>query len=230
MRTAGSGRGSGLRCSRAWCRASVVAARPARHEPLTRIQHPLPPDTMTIARQRDRHLRRPVRASADHLVAQDVQRDHGERELVHRRHRVCMFMRPRRLRQRDAAGHAARSPSRGRSSADGKTWTWHLRRGAAFSDGHPITADDVLFSFAVAYDDTLHPSVQDLLIMLSGKKFEVSAPDSYTVVIQLPRGLRAHGRRGGLGAASCRSTCSSPPSAAARTPRPTTSARRPRAW
>jgi peptide/nickel transport system substrate-binding protein len=71
------------------------------------------------------------------------------------------------------------------ASADGKTWTWHLRRGAAFSDGHPITSADVLFSFAVAYDDTLHPSVQDLLI-IQGKKIQVSAPDSFTVVMQLP--------------------------------------------
>ncbi len=46
---------------------------------------------------------------------------------------------------------------------DGLTWTFHLRQGAAFSDGHPITSADVLFSFEVAYDDTLHPSVQDLL-------------------------------------------------------------------
>ena len=35
---------------------------------------------------------------------------------------------------------------------DGITWTFHLRKGAAFSDGHPITADDVLFSFQIAYD------------------------------------------------------------------------------
>jgi peptide/nickel transport system substrate-binding protein len=69
-------------------------------------------------------------------------------------------------------------------SPDGLTWTWHLRRGAAFSDGHPITADDVLFSFKVAYDDKLHPSIQDL-IMVGGKKFEVSAPDSYTVVTKI---------------------------------------------
>ena len=38
---------------------------------------------------------------------------------------------------------------------DGVTWTFHLRKGAAFSDGHPITADDVLFSFEVAYDPVL---------------------------------------------------------------------------
>ena len=65
---------------------------------------------------------------------------------------------------------------------DGVTWTFHLRKGAAFSDGHPITADDVLFSFQIAYDEVLHPAVQDLL-QVGGENFKVSAPDPYTVVI-----------------------------------------------
>ena len=68
---------------------------------------------------------------------------------------------------------------------DGVTWTFHLRKGAAFSDGHPITAQDVLFSFQVALDPVVHPSVQDLL-MMNGKFYEVSAPDDYTVVIKTP--------------------------------------------
>jgi peptide/nickel transport system substrate-binding protein len=68
---------------------------------------------------------------------------------------------------------------------DNLTWTFHLRKGAAFSDGQPITAADVLFSFELAYDETLHPSVQDLLIS-DGKKWTVTAPDDYTVVITLP--------------------------------------------
>jgi peptide/nickel transport system substrate-binding protein len=68
---------------------------------------------------------------------------------------------------------------------DKLTWTFNLRRGAAFSDGKPITAQDVLFSFQVAYDETVHPSVQDLLIM-NGKKWEVTAPDDYTIVIKTP--------------------------------------------
>src|SRR5688572_25784031 len=68
---------------------------------------------------------------------------------------------------------------------DNLTWTFNLRRGAAFSDGKPITAADVLFSFQVAYDKTVHPSVQDLLIM-NGKPWEVTAPDEYTVVIKTP--------------------------------------------
>lgn len=71
------------------------------------------------------------------------------------------------------------------SSPDGLTWTFHLRRGAAFSDGHPITAGDVLFSFQVVYDDTLHPPVQDLL-KIGGKPFDVTSPDPQTVVITSP--------------------------------------------
>ena len=65
---------------------------------------------------------------------------------------------------------------------DGVTWTFHLRKGAAFSDGRPITAEDVLFSFEVVYDAKLHPPMQEML-EVQGQKFQLSAPDPYTVVI-----------------------------------------------
>ena len=68
---------------------------------------------------------------------------------------------------------------------DGVTWTFHLRKGAKFSDGHPMTAQDVLFSFQVSLDPKVHPSSQDLLKM-GDKFYEVSAPDDYTVVIKTP--------------------------------------------
>src|SRR5690606_5848560 len=71
------------------------------------------------------------------------------------------------------------------ASDDNSTWTFHLRRGARFSDGTPITSADVLFNFEVVYDEELHPAVQDLLVM-NGEPWSVTAPDDYTVVIQTP--------------------------------------------
>jgi peptide/nickel transport system substrate-binding protein len=71
------------------------------------------------------------------------------------------------------------------TAADGVTWTFHLRRGAKFSDGHPITSEDVLFSAQVALDPVLHPAVQDQL-KVQGKPLEFSAPDPHTVVVKSP--------------------------------------------
>jgi peptide/nickel transport system substrate-binding protein len=70
-----------------------------------------------------------------------------------------------------------------RLEPDGLTWTFNLREGARFSDGTPITAADVLFSFEVAYDPELHPAIQDLLTS-AGKPWQIEAPDPGTVTIR----------------------------------------------
>jgi len=71
-------------------------------------------------------------------------------------------------------------------SKDGTTYTWHLRRGARFSDGAPITSADVMFSAQVMMDSLIHPAVQDLFT-IQGSRVVFSAPDSYTVVTRTAR-------------------------------------------
>ena len=74
-------------------------------------------------------------------------------------------------------------------SDGGRTVTFHLRHGLRFSDGHPLTSDDVKFCYDVVMDSTLHPSMQDALTMPVGGKrvpFTYSAPDSYTFMVTAP--------------------------------------------
>ncbi|MBI4551257.1 MAG: peptide ABC transporter substrate-binding protein [Candidatus Latescibacteria bacterium] len=48
------------------------------------------------------------------------------------------------------------------ASRDGKTWTFHLRRGARWSDGHPVTAHD----FEWTYKTLLEPSIGNVYAFL----------------------------------------------------------------
>ena len=67
----------------------------------------------------------------------------------------------------------------------GDTYTFKLRQGVRFSDGAPFTAADVLFSFAVAYDDS-PPSVLGPALAVAGKPLQVSSTDPGSVVIRFP--------------------------------------------
>lgn len=68
------------------------------------------------------------------------------------------------------------------TSADGKTWTFHLHPGARWQDGQPLTAEDVVFSF----DYDLHGAGAATGVA-RGLTYvrTISAPDPATVVIQL---------------------------------------------
>jgi peptide/nickel transport system substrate-binding protein len=71
-------------------------------------------------------------------------------------------------------------------SADNLRYTLKLRKGLRFSDGHPVDADDVLFTFRVYLDESVHSTQRDLLI-IEGKPITVRKTDAWTVVFQLPR-------------------------------------------
>ncbi len=76
-------------------------------------------------------------------------------------------------------------------SPDGLRYTLKLRQGLRFSDGHPLDADDVLFSFQVYLDENVHAPQRDLLIV-GGKPITVSKVDAQTLVFAVakPYGAR----------------------------------------
>ena len=71
-------------------------------------------------------------------------------------------------------------------SPDGLTYTLVLRKGLKFSDGQPMDADDVLFSFHVYLDENTHAPQRDLLIV-GGKPIVVRKVDAQTVVFQMAK-------------------------------------------
>ncbi len=71
------------------------------------------------------------------------------------------------------------------ASSDGRRFRLELRRGLRFSDGQPMDADDVLFSFQVYLDPRIASPQRDLLL-IDGKPLEVRKVDSHTVEVELP--------------------------------------------
>jgi len=75
-------------------------------------------------------------------------------------------------------------------SADGLRYTLTLRQGLKFSDGHPVDIEDVLFTFRVYLDESVHATQRDLLIV-GGKPIGVRKVDAQTVefVLAKPYGV-----------------------------------------
>lgn len=66
-----------------------------------------------------------------------------------------------------------------KTSKDQLTWTFTLRKGVTFSDGSPLTSQDVVYSFNRIIDDELNSAYKFSTV----KSF--SAPDPTTVVVTL---------------------------------------------
>ena len=60
---------------------------------------------------------------------------------------------------------------------DGRTVELTLRDGIKFSDGHPITAEDVIFTLRAIYDErTASPIFRDAM-MIGNRQIEASIPE-----------------------------------------------------
>jgi peptide/nickel transport system substrate-binding protein len=69
---------------------------------------------------------------------------------------------------------------------DNKTWTFHLRKGVRWSDGAPLNADDVVFTWNdVIYNTNIVNVTRDQFI-IDGKKFTISKVDDYTIKVVTP--------------------------------------------
>jgi peptide/nickel transport system substrate-binding protein len=69
-------------------------------------------------------------------------------------------------------------------SADGRRYTIDLRRGLSFSDGHPLDADDVVFTFR-CYLDERNGSPQRDLLVVGGKPVVVRKLDAYRLELEM---------------------------------------------
>ncbi|MCP4232305.1 MAG: peptide ABC transporter substrate-binding protein [Aestuariibacter sp.] len=87
-------------------------------------------------------------------------------------------------------------------SDDNRTYTFHLRNNAMWSDGKPVTAGDFVYAWKRAVDPKLASpyawyielmSIENAADIIAGKKptsdLAVSAPDDYTFVVKLSQPL-----------------------------------------
>lgn len=71
-------------------------------------------------------------------------------------------------------------------SASGLRYTVRLRQGLRFSDGAPMDADDVVFSYRAYLDPNVHSPQRDLLL-IDGKPISVEKIDSRTVLFEFAK-------------------------------------------
>ena len=67
----------------------------------------------------------------------------------------------------------------------GKVWTFKLRQDVTWSDGHPFTVDDLVFTYETIYDKSLACSMRDLITGPNGEQWQIDKIDDYTVKFTL---------------------------------------------
>jgi peptide/nickel transport system substrate-binding protein len=70
-------------------------------------------------------------------------------------------------------------------SPNGREYKVKIRQGLRFSDGSPLTVEDVLFTFRLFLDESLHSPQRDLLV-IAGKPLEIRKVATDTVCFSLP--------------------------------------------
>jgi peptide/nickel transport system substrate-binding protein len=72
------------------------------------------------------------------------------------------------------------------NAPDNKTWTFHLRKNLRWSDGQPLTADDVVFTMNdVIYNPKIDNVTRDAMTV-DGKPFVVTKIDDLTIQVVTP--------------------------------------------
>jgi peptide/nickel transport system substrate-binding protein len=77
------------------------------------------------------------------------------------------------------------------TAGEGRTLDVTLRDGLRFSDGHALTADDVLFTLRAIYDERTASPVFREAMMVGGKPIEVTAQDARHLRLQFPEPVAA---------------------------------------
>ena len=74
--------------------------------------------------------------------------------------------------------------TRWESSDDARTHTIHLRRGVRWSDGHPFTADDILFWWEDYQTHEYYSGAMPMEFMSGGEPMRVEKVDDYTILFR----------------------------------------------
>ncbi len=78
-------------------------------------------------------------------------------------------------------------------SKDGTTVTYTLRKGLVYSDGSPVTTDDILYWYRnVVWDPNLPNSNQDSFTCTDGSPFVVTSPAANQIQVHCPQPFRTY--------------------------------------